>query len=93
VAGVFGLREPRDDAPAVPLPDLTAIIVPGIAFDPTGHRLGWGRGYYDATLSAARSITSIGIAFACQLLPRVPSTPTDLPVHLVITEAGLVRSP
>lgn len=93
VTGTFGLREPRPDAPIVEISELSAIIVPGIAFDATGHRLGWGRGYYDATLSAARSITSIGIAFTCQIIPVVPAAENDVPVHLVITDTGLVRAP
>jgi 5-formyltetrahydrofolate cyclo-ligase len=90
--GAFALREPRPDASLVPVADLSAIIVPGIAFDASGQRIGWGQGYYDATLSSIRSITSIGIAFATQIIPCVPATPSDVPVHLVITEDGIVRA-
>ena len=93
VHGPFGLHEPRPDAAVVEISELSAIFVPGVAFDPAGNRLGWGGGYYDATLSAARSITSIGVAFGCQILPQVPAGETDVPVHMVITEAGLVRAP
>jgi 5-formyltetrahydrofolate cyclo-ligase len=90
---VFGLREPSRDAPAVAVGDLAAIIVPGIAFDATGHRLGWGRGHYDATLTLARSVPAIGLAFSCQIVPRVPADTADVPVHLVVTEAGVMRAP
>lgn len=94
VGGVFGLREPRADAPVVALDQLAAIIVPGVAFDAEGRRLGWGRGHYDATLSSApAALITVGVAFSCQLLSRVPADATDVPVRLVITEAGVVRSP
>lgn len=94
VGGVFGLREPRADAPAVAIDQLAAIIVPGVAFDADGRRLGWGRGHYDATLAAASSaVITVGVAFSCQLLARVPADATDVPVRLVITEAGVVRAP
>ena len=93
VAGVFGLREPRDDSPVVPIDRLAAIVVPGVAFDATGRRLGWGRGHYDATLSRAPDLTTVGVAFRCQLLPRVPADATDVPVRLVVTEDGIVRTP
>jgi 5-formyltetrahydrofolate cyclo-ligase len=91
--GVFGLREPGADAPEVAVGDLAAIFVPGIAFDATGHRLGWGRGHYDATLTLARSVPSIGLAFTCQIVPRVPADTADVPVHLVVTQAGVMRAP
>jgi 5-formyltetrahydrofolate cyclo-ligase len=93
VGGVFGLREPPADAPVVPIERIAAIVVPGVAFDATGRRLGWGRGHYDATLARAPSLTTVGVAYRCQLLPRVPADATDVPVRLVITEDGIVRAP
>jgi 5-formyltetrahydrofolate cyclo-ligase len=90
---VFGLHEPSRDAPVVAVGVLAAIIVPGIAFDASGHRLGWGRGHYDATLTLARSVPAIGLAFSCQIVPRVPADTADVPVHLVVTEAGVMRAP
>jgi 5-formyltetrahydrofolate cyclo-ligase len=93
VPGVFSLREPRAEAPAVALDALAAVVVPGIAFDADGNRIGWGRGYYDATLAVAPSVLSVGIAFATQILPRIPSDAIDVPVRLVITETGIVRAP
>lgn len=93
IRGVFGLHQPHPDAPPISIADMSVIVVPGIAFDRSGQRIGWGHGYYDATLGAARSITSVGLAFTCQLIPSVPTTPFDVPVHLVITEDGVARSP
>lgn len=93
VAGGFGLREPPPGAPRVRPDELAMIFVPGLAFDRAGHRLGWGKGYYDATLSTARSVPAIGLAFSCQLLASVPQTPSDVTVHLVVTEDGIVHAP
>jgi 5-formyltetrahydrofolate cyclo-ligase len=85
-AGVWGIREPPVSAPEV-LPDI--LIVPLLAFDRTGHRIGYGAGYYDMTimrLRAAKPIIAIGIAFACQEIAKVPFTPRDAPLELVLTE-------
>jgi 5-formyltetrahydrofolate cyclo-ligase len=85
-AGVWGIREPTPDAPAVD-PDI--VIVPLLAFDRRGHRLGYGAGYYDMTLTALRAkkmVVAIGIAYAAQEVDAVPITPRDAPLDLVLTE-------
>ncbi|WP_375464138.1 5-formyltetrahydrofolate cyclo-ligase [uncultured Methylobacterium sp.] len=90
VPGAFGLSEPRDDLPAL---DPTALIVPLAAFDRRGHRVGYGRGYYDraiARLSRLGPVLTIGIAFSAQEIARVPSEPHDRPLDHVVTEAGPV---
>jgi 5-formyltetrahydrofolate cyclo-ligase len=93
VPGHFGLREPAADAlPAIELVTIAAYLVPGIAFDRSGGRIGWGRGYYDATLAAADpSALRIGVAFDCQLMEQVPSDPHDAALHYVVTEAATYR--
>jgi len=86
VAGVWGIRVPRDDAAAV---DPDVLIVPLLAFDRRGFRLGYGAGYYDMTLAALRAkkpITAIGIGFAAQEVPEVPTTPRDARLDLMLTE-------
>jgi 5-formyltetrahydrofolate cyclo-ligase len=89
VPGVFGLREPRPTAPRVALADIAVVIVPGVAFDRAGRRLGWGRGHYDATLAAAdRTAALIGIAFDCQLVDHIPTHAGDVSVDAVVTELG-----
>ncbi len=91
VAGRFGLSEPDSALPAVE-PD--ALIVPLAAFDRTGQRIGYGRGYYDgaiARLSRSRPILTVGIGFAAQEVARVPAEPHDRPLQFVITEAGVIR--
>lgn len=86
VPGTFGLREPAADAARVDLATITAFCVPGLAFDRTGGRVGWGRGYYDATLAAAPAAMRVGLAFECQLLDAVPAEAHDIKLHHVITE-------
>ena len=85
-SGVWGIREPMPDAPAVD-PDI--LIVPLLAFDRRGHRLGYGAGYYDMTLTALRAIkpiVAVGIAYAAQEVDTVPITPRDARLDLVLTE-------
>jgi len=84
--GVWGIREPKDDAPEVD-PDI--LIVPLAAFDRRGNRIGYGAGYYDMTINRLRSrkpVTAVGIAYAAQEVPEVPTTPRDERLDLVLTE-------
>lgn len=90
VAGVWGIREPAADVPEV-APDI--LIVPLAAFDRTGHRIGYGAGYYDRTIDRLRAIkpvTAIGIAFAAQEIPSVPASERDERLDLVLTEAEII---
>ena len=85
--GSFGLHEPT--GAAFPLGEIAAFVVPGVAFDRDGGRLGWGRGYYDATLALVRpGALCIGVAFECQLVERVPRDEHDINLDLVVTEAA-----
>jgi 5-formyltetrahydrofolate cyclo-ligase len=89
-AGVWGIREPKPDAPEV-LPDV--VIVPLLAFARSGHRIGYGAGYYDMTLAALRAqktIHAAGIAFAAQEIAAVPTTPRDARLDLVLTEREVI---
>src|SRR5712691_8874198 len=89
-AGVWGIREPKPEAPEVE-PDI--LIVPLLAFDRRGHRIGYGAGYYDMTIAALRAkkpITAIGIAFAAQEIDAVPDTPRDARLDFVLTEREVI---
>ena len=85
-AGVWGIREPKDDAPQVD-PDI--LIVPLAAFDRRGNRIGHGAGYYDMTIARLRAlkpIVAVGIAHAAQEVAEVPATERDERLDLVLTE-------
>jgi 5-formyltetrahydrofolate cyclo-ligase len=90
VAGVWGIREPKPEAAEV-FPDI--LIVPLLAFDRAGHRIGYGAGYYDMTIARLRGmkpVVAIGIAYAAQEIPEVPATPRDATLDLVLTERGVI---
>ncbi|HEX3764029.1 MAG TPA: 5-formyltetrahydrofolate cyclo-ligase [Kofleriaceae bacterium] len=84
----FELREPSADAPAVALDDIAAFVVPGLAFDRAGGRIGWGRGHYDATFAAAPQALRIGLAFERQVVDAVAREAHDVTLHIIITEVA-----
>ena len=92
IRAAFGVMEPDPSRPQVE-PDL--LLVPLLAFDAGGRRLGWGKGYYDRTLARLRTrrpeVLAIGVAFAAQQVDQVPAGPADQALDLVVTELGLVR--
>ena len=92
VTGSFGISEPTAAAQEVPP---RAVLVPMLAFDHQGHRLGYGGGYYDRTLKALRAasegaggIVAIGVAFAGQLRDKLPVANDDQPLDWILTEVG-----
>jgi 5-formyltetrahydrofolate cyclo-ligase len=90
VSGIWGIREPAPEAPEV-APDI--LLVPLLAFDRRGNRLGYGAGYYDMTISGLRAtkpVIAAGIAFAAQEIDAVPITPRDARLDLVLTENGVI---
>ncbi len=90
VPGHFGVREPR--GPGAPLAEARLVIVPGLAFDAHGGRLGYGRGYYDRAIVRAREATPaplfVGFALDLQRVERVPTTADDQPLDALVTESG-----
>ena len=89
VAGAFGAAIPANAVPVVP----DVIIVPLLAFDRSGGRLGYGGGFYDRTLEilrARRPVTALGLAFAAQETEGLPLEPTDQPLDGVVTEDGML---
>jgi 5-formyltetrahydrofolate cyclo-ligase len=86
VSGVWGIREPPPSAREV-FPDI--LIVPMLAFDRTGHRIGYGAGYYDMTIGRLRGmkpVIAVGIAYAVQEIAEIPATPRDARLDFVLTE-------
>lgn len=91
VASTFSVPEPiGNEFPAHP-DEIRAVVVPMIAFDESGHRLGYGAGYYDRFLRQHPGITTIGVAFSCQQVDRIPADENDVSMDLIVTESGIFR--
>ncbi|MGB7078112.1 MAG: 5-formyltetrahydrofolate cyclo-ligase, partial [Xanthobacteraceae bacterium] len=89
--GQWGIREPKPDAPEVE-PDI--LLVPLLALDRMGNRIGYGAGYYDMTIARLRSrkpVRAVGIAFAVQEVAAVPATERDARLDLVLTESETIE--
>ncbi len=87
--GAFGIHEPMDFWPRA-MPDI--LLVPLLAFDSAGHRLGYGGGFYDRTLALLK-VPAIGIAYRGQQVPSLPHEAHDRTLDMVLTEQGLRRFP
>lgn len=85
VPGKFGISEPKVSCPVIDTTSVDLFIVPGIAFDRSGYRLGWGKGYYDRLLAGV-SAPKIGLAYSFQIVSRLPHHGYDIPMNIVITE-------
>lgn len=86
----FGYLQPPASAPQVPLSDMDAVLLPGLAFDRHGVRLGYGGGFYDRLLSGDRGL-KVGVVWAELLVPRLPHEPHDIRTDWVVTPDGLVQ--
>jgi len=82
--GQLGIREPTDACAEFPLNRLDLVLVPGVAFDLDGGRLGRGKGYYDRLLTAVRG-TKCGVAFDEQVVDAVPVGPRDIRLNCILT--------
>ena len=78
----FGAPEPVEDGP-VARDETALVLVPGIAFDCRGHRLGYGGGYYDRFLAREPEHPTIALCYDFQLLPNLEAEPHDIPVQTV----------
>lgn len=94
--GRFGILEPRkalreEANRVVAAEELDLVVVPGVAFDRTGGRLGHGKGFYDRCLQATREDTvRVGLAFDCQIVSRVPVESHDIVMDWVVTENEVI---
>ncbi len=91
VHGHRGIPEPRPTCPSVAPAAIDFVLVPGVAFDPAGRRLGYGGGYYDRLLPLiAQAVPRIAGAFDVQIVAAVPAAPHDLAVDAVVTETRVI---
>ncbi|HEY8347135.1 MAG TPA: 5-formyltetrahydrofolate cyclo-ligase [Symbiobacteriaceae bacterium] len=90
----FGVPEPDPAWPQVAPGEIDLVVVPGVAFDSAGWRLGYGAGYYDRTLPTIRQANPqavlVGLAYGFQVVPALPVDPHDVPMDALATEAGLI---
>lgn len=89
--GALGVPEPTGDPlPGSPLANCDLVLVPALAVDHAGHRLGRGAGYYDRALTGL-DVLACAVVFDDELVPALPYEPHDHPVDLVLTPAGVFR--
>lgn len=85
IKGAYGIPEPPEDAPKWIATEKTLCLLPALTFDPSGNRLGYGKGYYDRFLSTFPGIAA-GAVYEGMMVKQVPTEPHDLPVRLLFTE-------
>lgn len=90
-AGNFGILEPQGAQP-IPIAELDLLLVPGVAFDQAGHRLGYGKGYYDRLLpQRSPHCRLVGFCFEFQLVASLPAEAHDIRMDLLVTEQRTLR--
>lgn len=88
--GAFGIMEPKQRS-AVEEEEIDVVIVPGVAFDKDGHRLGYGLGYYDKLLHRLTKAAEIGLAYDFQVVEKLPRESHDRPTDMIVTESRVIR--
>lgn len=92
IEGPFGLLQPAEEAPEAAIGAIGAIVVPGVAFDLQGDRLGFGGGYYDTLLGGlAAPPPAIGMAYDEQVFDQVPHEDRDEPMDILVTPTRTIR--
>jgi 5-formyltetrahydrofolate cyclo-ligase len=101
VKGMWDIREPRAESPLAKLAEVDFVLIPGLAFDRHGGRLGYGGGCYDKLLSTASvnqvnaetpALARLSAAFSCQIVDTVPMTPHDIYIPTIITEDEVITA-
>ncbi|MXW44080.1 MAG: 5-formyltetrahydrofolate cyclo-ligase, partial [Candidatus Dadabacteria bacterium] len=88
--GAFAIPEPPADAERVRGDELDLVVVPGVAFDFSGNRIGYGKGFYDRFLKDIPRQMRFGLAYRFQVLETIPSHETDVKTGRIITEDGTI---
>lgn len=90
-AGKYGILEPKEDRFIVNPKDVDLVITPGLAFDMSGGRLGYGAGFYDRFLKdTSKDCIKAGIAYSFQLEKEIPTGSEDIPVDIIVTENEII---
>jgi 5-formyltetrahydrofolate cyclo-ligase len=92
VENEWGILEPPDDAPVIPDDSVDVILVPALAADADGNRIGSGRGYYDRLLPRLPRAFKVALVYDFQLLAEAPVLPHDAPVDCVVTDDRVLRA-
>lgn len=88
VPGAFGILEPQGRKAADSM-ETDLMVLPGVAFDRSRNRIGYGRGYYDRYLAARSGFYTIGAAFEMQIVDRIETEKTDIRADMLVTEKGI----
>lgn len=94
IEGTYGILEPKEEyIRKIDSSIIDLILVPGVAFDSKGHRIGYGGGYYDRFLDTLKKhIPTVALAFDLQIIERVPYDPFDKKMDYIITETKIITS-
>ncbi len=92
--GSYGIPEPkREFRRPVPLEEADVVLIPGVAWDRSGYRIGYGAGYYDRSINALRTrMLKVGLAYEFQLIPKVPRSRYDRRVEKIATERRIMET-
>jgi 5-formyltetrahydrofolate cyclo-ligase len=88
--GFYGLLEPGPEEPCILPTAVDLIVSPGVAFSPSGYRIGYGGGYYDRLIAQLPGVLTVGLAFELQVVASLPRDMYDMPVDFLVTEEDLV---
>lgn len=91
IAGAYGISEPRPDLARVEPAEVDLVVVPGVAFDRHGNRLGYGGGYYDRALPGMERALKVGLGFAFQVVEGLPAEAHDVRLDGLATDEGMDR--
>jgi 5-formyltetrahydrofolate cyclo-ligase len=88
--GSFNINEPKLHLKKAPIKEVEVAIIPGIVFAKNGHRIGYGKGFYDRLLKKTKC-PKIGIAYEFQIVENIHGEPHDTPMDIIVTEKGIIR--
>lgn len=91
-SGKFEIKEPPKTHKRIAIKDIDLVITPGLAFDKNGHRIGFGKGYFDKLFkNLSTNCTKIALAYDFQIIENVPAEPHDKKVDMIITETRTIK--